>query len=69
MEEVNIPMTIKEIGVSKKEFEGKLDQLAAYAAGDPVNIIPPPYLLTIDQFKKLFRLAYTGKDLYLRSEF
>jgi alcohol dehydrogenase class IV len=69
MEEVDIPMTIKDIGVSKKEFEEKLDQLAVYAVGDPSNIIPPPYLLTVDQFKKLFRLAYTGKNLYLSSEF
>jgi acetaldehyde dehydrogenase/alcohol dehydrogenase len=69
MEEINIPMSIKEVGVSKKEFEGELDQLAAYAAGDPANVIPPPYLLTVDQFKRLFRLAYTGKDLDLHSEF
>jgi alcohol dehydrogenase class IV len=69
MEEVDIPITIKDIGVSKKEFEEKLDQLAVYAVGDPSNIIPPPYLLTVDQFKRLFRLAYTGKDLGLHSEF
>lgn len=69
MAEVNIPMTIKDIVVNKEEFEEKLAQLAAYAVGDPANIIPPPYLLTVDQFKKLFRLAYTGKDLDLRSEF
>jgi len=68
MEEVNIPTSIKKAGVSNKEFEGKLDQVAAYAAGDPANVIPPPYLLTVDQFKKLLRLAYTGKDLDFHSE-
>jgi alcohol dehydrogenase class IV len=68
MEEVNIPTSIKKAGVSNKEFEGKLDQVAAYAAGDPANVIPPPYLLTVDQFKKLLRLAYTGKDLDFYSE-
>jgi len=68
-EEVNIPTSIKKAGVSNREFVGKLDQVAAYAVGDPANIVPPPYTLTVDQFKRLFRLAYTGKDLGLHSEF
>ena len=68
MEEINIPVSVNEAGIGRQEFEDKLDQMASYAAGDPTNVIPPPYLLTDDQFKKLFRLAYTGEDLDLDSE-
>lgn len=69
MKEVDIPLSIEEAGVSKQEFEEKLDKMADYAAADPTSVIPPPYLLTVDQFKKLYRLAYTGVDLDLGSEF
>jgi alcohol dehydrogenase class IV len=69
MKDVNIPLSIKEAGVSKQEFEEKLDKMADYAAADPTGVIPPPYLLTVDQFKKLYRLAYYGIDLDLGSEF
>jgi acetaldehyde dehydrogenase/alcohol dehydrogenase len=69
MKEVNIPLSIEEAGVSKQEFEEKLDKMADYAAADPTSVIPPPYLLTVDQFKKLYRLAYTGIDLNCGSEF
>jgi alcohol dehydrogenase class IV len=69
MKDVNIPLSIKEAGVSRQEFEEKLDKMADYAAADPTGVIPPPYLLTVDQFKKLYRLAYTGIDLDLGLEF
>ena len=59
----------EEAGISKQEFEEKLDKMADFAAADPTSIVPPPYLLTVEQFKKLYRLAYTGIDLDLGSEF
>ena len=67
MKEVNIPLTIKEVGendkrscIDPKTYEGALDDLA-YKAFDDQCTTANPRLPRIDELKRLYMLAYYGK--------
>ena len=68
MAEVNVPLTIKEAGEQDKRsyidptvYENALDDLAYKAFNDQCTTANPR-LPRIDELKKLYRLAYYGKE-------
>ena len=65
MKEVGVPISIKGFGVSKKDFDAKFEKLVSLTMSDPANVIPGVYLLTADQYRTIYRHAYTGRDLNL----
>jgi len=69
MKEIDCPDTIKGLGIGKKDFDVKLDVLCEQAANDVTNIVPAANTLTADQIKKLYRIAYSGKNLDLNADF
>ncbi len=58
--EVNLPMSIKEFGVSKKDFDAKLDTLVELAFDDQCTGANPAYPL-MSEIKQIFIDAYDGK--------
>lgn len=60
--EVDVPLDLKGLGISSKEFEDNLDKLSLYAFEDP-SAFQSPRPATKEQCAKLFRYAYEGKDV------
>jgi alcohol dehydrogenase class IV len=60
--ELDIPLTLKGLGISEKDLEENLDKLSLYSFEDP-SAFQSPRSATIEQCKKLFRYAYEGKDI------
>jgi len=60
--ELGVPLTIEGLGISKTDFEAKLDKLVEYAVGD-VSSFLSPRSITPAQCEKIFRFAYEGKDI------
>jgi alcohol dehydrogenase class IV len=60
--ELNVPLTIKGLGVSEADFEANLDKLVEYAAGD-ISCFLSPRPITPAQCEQVFRYAYEGKDI------
>jgi alcohol dehydrogenase class IV len=60
--ELDVPLTIKGLGISEPDFEAKLDKLVEYAVGD-VSAFLSPRPMTPAQCEKVFRYAYEGKDI------
>ncbi|MBY9002964.1 MAG: iron-containing alcohol dehydrogenase [Candidatus Lokiarchaeota archaeon] len=60
--EVNFPMSLKETGVSKEDFEKDLDSLVNLCYQDASSVLTPRST-TGEQFKKLYQYAYEGKDI------
>ncbi len=61
-EQVGIPKTIKELGISEDEFLSKLDELSEQAFDDQCTGGNPRYPL-ISEIKELYLAAYYGKSL------
>ncbi len=59
---VNIPFSFKELGISKEDFEKNLDILVDLVYQDSSGVMAPRSA-SGDQFKKIFRYAYEGKDI------
>ncbi|WP_284141407.1 MULTISPECIES: bifunctional acetaldehyde-CoA/alcohol dehydrogenase [unclassified Virgibacillus] len=57
--ELNIPMSIKEAGVVKKDFEANVDQLAELAFDDQCTISNPKLPL-VSELADIYRQAYKG---------
>lgn len=62
LKEVDVPITLKELGISKEDFEKNLQRLVMYAYEDPCNF-QNPRPITMGEYEKFFRYAYEGKDL------
>jgi alcohol dehydrogenase class IV len=60
--ELGVPLTLKDLGISKADFEAKIDKLVEYAVGD-VSCFLSPRSVTPAQGEKVFRYAYEGKDI------
>lgn len=58
--ELNIPATIKEAGVSREEFEAKLDEMSELAFDDQCTGANPRYP-SIEELKQLYIDAFEGK--------
>ena len=61
-EEVNFPMSLKETGVSKDDFEKDLDSLVNLCYQDASSVLTPR-ATSGEQFRKLYECAYEGKDI------
>ncbi len=62
MQNINQPMTIKDLGIGKEEFERLLDKLVSHADMD-TQTVTSPRIPTSEQFMKLFRYAYAGTEV------
>ena len=58
----NVPRSLKDFGISKKEFEQELPKLVAYACGD-ISCYLSPRPITAVQCEKVMRYAFEGKDI------
>ena len=59
---VDFPLSLKETGVSKEDFEKNLDNLVNLCYQDASSVLTPRSTGG-DEFKKLFQYAYEGKDI------
>lgn len=60
--DLDVPLTLKDLGIPEEDFEAKMDKLVEYAAGD-ISCYLSPRPITPDQCGKVFRYAYEGKDI------
>ncbi len=60
--ELNVPLRIKELGISRNEFEEHLDSMVTYALED-ISTIFSPRPITKEQCQQIFRYAYEGKSI------
>lgn len=58
--EINLPLSIKDAGVSKKDFEAKLDELVELAFDDQCTGANPAYPL-MDEIREIYIKAYNGE--------
>ena len=59
-ESLNIPLTLKQYGISEKEFLGKIDMLSKLAHEDQCTGTNPRYPL-ISEIKEIYLNCYYGK--------
>ncbi len=57
--DINIPLSIKEYGISEKDFKDKLDELVVLAFDDQCTGANPAYPL-MDEIREVFEKAYSG---------
>lgn len=56
------PLTLKELGISKSDFEKNMDKLALFAIED-ISTFSSPRPMTLDECKKILRYSYDGQDI------
>jgi len=61
-QEIDAAWSIKELGVSRPDFEARLDKMAFDASEDP-STFSSPRPLGLDEFKRLYEYAYDGRDV------
>ena len=62
MKEVDLPMSIKDFGITKEDFEKKVDQIVTQAIQDPCTSMSPRNP-SLEELEKIVRYAYEGKDI------
>ena len=60
--ELSFPLSFKETGISKEDFEKGLDGLVTLCYQDSTSVLTPRST-SGEQFKKLYEYAYEGKDV------
>jgi alcohol dehydrogenase class IV len=60
--ELNVPLALKDFGISKEDFEKKLPKLVEYSYGDPQTFLSPRPI-TEEQCEMYLNYAYEGKDI------
>ncbi len=62
MKEVNFPLSLKDFGIKKEDFDQKLDTIVTMAIQDPCTSMAPrnPSLADLEN---LYKYAYEGKDI------
>lgn len=60
--ELDVPLDLKGLGISREDFEKNLEKLVLYSFEDP-SVFQSPRPVTMEQCEKLFRYAYEGKDV------
>lgn len=61
-QELDLPLDLKGLGITKKQLEDNIDKLALDALEDP-DTFSCPRPITVEQCKQFFRYAYEGKDI------
>jgi len=59
---LDVPLSLKDMGISREDFEAKLDKLVLYAYED-VDCYLSPRPITAAQCAQVFRYAYDGRDI------
>ena len=59
---LNVPLTLKDFGIGREDFEEKLPKLVEYAYGD-ISCYLSPRPITAGQCEKVMRYAYEGHDI------
>ena len=62
MKEVDFPMTLKDSGIQKEDFDKKLKMLVALAIQDPCTPMSPRNV-GLAELENLYKYAYDGKDI------
>ena len=60
--ELDIPVKLKDLGISKGDLNKKMEQLVLYTVED-IDSYFSPRPMTTDQCEKIFHYAYEGKDI------
>ncbi len=60
--ELDIPVTVKDLGISKSDFKKKMEMLVLYSVED-IDSYFSPRPMTAEQCEKIFWYAYEGKDI------
>jgi hypothetical protein len=59
---LDVPLSLKDMGIPRGEFEAQLETLAKYAYED-VDCYLSPRPITVAQCARVFRYAYEGRDV------
>ena len=62
MKEVDFPMTLKDSGIQKEDFDKKLKMLVTLAIQDPCTSMSPRNV-GLAELENLYKYAYDGKDI------
>jgi alcohol dehydrogenase class IV len=60
--DMDIPLSLKELGISQKEFNEQMETLVLYTVED-VDTVFSPRPMTAAECEKIFRYAYDGMDI------
>jgi alcohol dehydrogenase class IV len=60
--ELDVPLKLKDLGISKSDFKKKMEDLVLYTVED-IDSYFSPRPMTADQCEKIFQYAYEGKDI------
>jgi alcohol dehydrogenase class IV len=59
---LDVPLSLKELGISKKDFDAQMETMIPYTMED-IDTIFSPRPMTAAECEKIFRYAYEGKDI------
>ena len=59
---LDVPLNIKDLGISEKQFEGNIERLVLYTTED-ISAFMSPRPMTPEQCERIFRYAYEGRDI------
>jgi alcohol dehydrogenase class IV len=59
---LNVPLALKDFGISREDFEQKLPKLVEYSFGD-ISCYLSPRPITSKQCEQVMRYAYDGKNI------
>jgi len=59
---LNVPLALKDFGISREDFEEKLPKLVEYSFGD-ISCYLSPRPITPEQCEQVMKYAYEGKDI------
>jgi alcohol dehydrogenase class IV len=62
MKELGVPLTLKDMGISREDFDAKLNKLMEFAHGD-IDCYLSPRPITAIQCGRIFQYAYDGRDI------
>jgi alcohol dehydrogenase class IV len=60
--QLGVPLTLKELGISRADFDAQFDKLVKFAFED-VDCYLSPRPITAAQCAQVFRYAYDGRDI------
>ena len=60
--DLGVPLTLKEMGIPRGDFDASLNRLIEFAHGD-IDCYLSPRPITAAQCAQVFQYAYDGKDI------
>ena len=62
MTDLGVPLTLKDMGISRGDFDGKINRLMNLPYGD-IDCYLSPRPITAAQCSQVFQYAYDGRDI------